>query len=76
MAKGTWSLVESLTVATLLLVILSDIDVGNVIPRLHMSQLDELTFATDYVARNKPCIILGTLLSSYMPCYFLACRAG
>ena len=37
----------------------ADIDVGDTVPRVHISELDALTFATEYVARNKPCIITG-----------------
>lgn len=37
----------------------ADIDVGDTVPRMRASDLDALTFATEYVARNKPCIITG-----------------
>lgn len=37
----------------------AEVDVGISIPRVHISQLDELAFATSFVAHNKPCIIVG-----------------
>ncbi len=37
----------------------AEIDVGDSIPRVHISDLSPLQFATEFVARNKPCIIQG-----------------
>ncbi|GAX83102.1 hypothetical protein CEUSTIGMA_g10528.t1 [Chlamydomonas eustigma] len=38
-----------------------EIDLGSKIRRLHVSELDALTFSRDFVSRNKPCIITGAL---------------
>ena len=37
----------------------TDVDVGSQVARVHISQLDPLVFATEYVAKNKPCIVSG-----------------
>eukprot|EP00798_Chlamydomonas_sp_ICE-L_P003309 gene3308-13336_t len=39
----------------------TELDIGHSVDRVHISDLSPLRFATEYVAKNKPCIITGAM---------------
>lgn len=44
---------------TSLMCFYAELDVGHEVPKIHVGDLNSLTFYRDYVSRNKPVIITG-----------------